>query len=212
MSWNKTKNLKGKRFGKLIVLSFAGMIPYGKSKVKRAHWNCECDCGNIKMLAATHLLRKTRDGTKSCGCLVNLGGPDEALFRSIHRRYKRMRPGDSITLNVIKRLCILPCHYCGMEPTNVIYQYDKNGRKTGNSLFYSGLDRIDSSKDHTEDNVVPCCYPCNWSKSDRSEEEFREWLTRAYHHFVLDGRSGSEVENDNGSAPQEQDRASASIQ
>jgi len=42
------------------------------------------------------------------------------------------------------------CHYCG-HPLN----------ETG-----SGLDRIDPSGDYTMDNVVPCCHPCNWTKSD----------------------------------------------
>lgn len=43
-----------------------------------------------------------------------------------------------------------PCHYCG-HPLN----------PTG-----SGLDRIDPTGGYTIDNVVPCCRPCNWTKSD----------------------------------------------
>jgi len=54
------KNLAGKRFGRLLVLSFAG-------KLKRvSSWNCKCDCGNLKAISSTHLCS---GHTQSCGCL-----------------------------------------------------------------------------------------------------------------------------------------------
>ena len=40
-----------------------------------------------------------------------------------------------------------PCIYCG---------YTKK----------IGCDRIDNSKGHTKDNVVPCCHECNTARSD----------------------------------------------
>lgn len=53
--------MKGKKFGKLTVIEYAGQ----KSK-RRTMWKCICDCGNIVVVDGTHL----RDGhTKSCGCL-----------------------------------------------------------------------------------------------------------------------------------------------
>lgn len=53
--------MKGKKFGKLIVIEYAGQ----KSR-RRTMWKCICDCGNIVVVDGTHL----RDGhTKSCGCL-----------------------------------------------------------------------------------------------------------------------------------------------
>lgn len=52
------KNLIGKRFGKLIVLSL-----YGKHGTFHK-WNCKCDCGNTTTVFGHQLGR-----TKSCGCL-----------------------------------------------------------------------------------------------------------------------------------------------
>lgn len=53
--------MKGKKFGKLTVIEYAGQ----KSR-RRTMWKCICDCGNIVVVDGTHL----RDGhTKSCGCL-----------------------------------------------------------------------------------------------------------------------------------------------
>lgn len=52
------KDLTGKRFGKLKVISFAYM------KDNHSYWNCECDCGTKKIL-----LGKKLPKIKSCGCL-----------------------------------------------------------------------------------------------------------------------------------------------
>jgi len=53
------KELTGKRFGKLIVLSF-----YKRIK-NQTMWICKCDCGTIKIINGSNL---TRNITSSCGC------------------------------------------------------------------------------------------------------------------------------------------------
>lgn len=58
-------NLVGQRFGKLVVVSFAG---YAKG---RGQWNCKCDCGN-DFVAHTSALRS--GNTTSCRCKVDLTG------------------------------------------------------------------------------------------------------------------------------------------
>ena len=57
----KIKDLTGKRFGRLTVVSFAG-----RNKYNRSLWNCLCDCGNQKIVNSNSLKRGL---TKSCGCL-----------------------------------------------------------------------------------------------------------------------------------------------
>lgn len=52
-------NLKDERYGRLLVLEFAG-----KTKGRR-YWQCLCDCGNTTRVLGAHL----RCGnTTSCGC------------------------------------------------------------------------------------------------------------------------------------------------
>lgn len=56
-----TKDLKGKRFGMLLVLE------KDEEKTKeygRAYWICQCDCGNIKSVRGSHLGKTV----VSCGC------------------------------------------------------------------------------------------------------------------------------------------------
>ncbi len=56
----KKLDLKGKRFGRLVVVKYAG-----QNKHKKSLWLCKCDCGNEKIISA-HCLRNS--DTKSCGC------------------------------------------------------------------------------------------------------------------------------------------------
>ena len=53
--------MRGSRFGRLVVVSEAG-----NSKNGSKMWNCRCDCGRVKTVRGTHL----RQGSiRSCGCL-----------------------------------------------------------------------------------------------------------------------------------------------
>ena len=55
--------MEGLRFGKLLVVSYAGSLFYGRAA--RASWHCECDCGGFTTVSGGHL----REGSVvSCGC------------------------------------------------------------------------------------------------------------------------------------------------
>lgn len=65
-----------------------------------------------------------------------------------------------------------PCVYCGEPPANTWKGFI--------DIKYSGLDRVDSSKGYTADNVVPSCFVCNRAKSAMSQDDFRSWVVRVY--------------------------------
>jgi hypothetical protein len=57
----------GKRFGKLLVIEFAGYVETGIKEVKRRSiYKCKCDCGNFPIVKRNSLVT---GHTKSCGCL-----------------------------------------------------------------------------------------------------------------------------------------------
>lgn len=56
----KRINLKDMRFGRLIVIDFAGKDKWGGQL-----WKCKCDCGNEKIVKCRPLIIGR---TKSCGC------------------------------------------------------------------------------------------------------------------------------------------------
>ena len=61
----KRMNLKGRRFGRLLVLK-RSTDSVSDSGFTMAMWLCLCDCGNEKTVRQQKLLQGT---TKSCGCI-----------------------------------------------------------------------------------------------------------------------------------------------
>ena len=59
----KPKELKGKKFGRLVALEPTAERDKFNSAVI---WECKCDCGNIAFVAEHNL---SRGDIKSCGCL-----------------------------------------------------------------------------------------------------------------------------------------------
>lgn len=84
------------------------------------------------------------------------------------------------------------CFYCGISEEDCCDFFKKHTQYTrgGHRGFHLEIDRIDSSKEYTRDNVVWACYPCNNSKSNycNSAKEFqpiangikRVWIKNGY--------------------------------
>lgn len=68
------KNIKGKRFGLLVVLE-----KVFSSSTKNSIWLCRCDCGKEKIINKTALKR----GQNSCGCLHEKT-PKERILEKIN--------------------------------------------------------------------------------------------------------------------------------
>lgn len=79
------------------------------------------------------------------------------------------------------------CFYCGVEPESSFNAYKNRRlpkwRYTKELLEQSwiktnGIDRINSAKGYSLDNVVPCCKICNQAKNDMTSEQFEKWMDR----------------------------------
>lgn len=142
-------------------------------------WEALCECG-------TTIYTVPSNNAQSCGCLNKeasrqwcsiLGKrarkyePNESLARKVWQRYD----DHDIDFATFYHLSQSPCHYCGIPPATTWKKYV--------GIFtYNGLDRIDSSKPHRLDNVVPCCAECNSSKSDKSVNRFLAHARRISDH------------------------------
>lgn len=60
----KRLDLIGQRFGKLVVVEFAGIKKYNE-KSTRTQWLCRCDCGGTIITIGSSLMS---GAVKSCGC------------------------------------------------------------------------------------------------------------------------------------------------
>lgn len=66
-------------------------------------------------------------------------------------------------------MILQPCAYCGFQP---------DGKTSWNSV-----DRIDSWKGYEDDNVVPACKHCNYTKGSLSVKQLREYFKRVCEHI-----------------------------
>lgn len=159
----------GDRFERLVVIEFSH-----NDKRHRRHYIVKCDCGNTKTVQGT-LLRS--GNTRSCGCLAREAKKAKTLpenrgvINQIILQYKRHAKDRSIDFDLsyetVDRLVRGRCHYCGVVGGNL-----KKTKNLKDGFRHNGIDRVDSSKNYTEDNVVSCCGVCNIAKRDMSHDEF----------------------------------------
>lgn len=85
------------------------------------------------------------------------------LLSDYKRKDKKYNRGDCTLTSqwIVDNIFSKPCHYCGESDWHKI-----------------GCDRIDNSKAHTEDNVVPCCSECNTKRGTMEYNKFIELNTR----------------------------------
>lgn len=183
----KKLNLIGKKYNRLTVIEEASPIN------GRSAWKCQCDCGNIKTIKTEEL---RSGGTQSCGCwnkeqrslrVENMYSkckkymPTEASARYIwNKRY------GEISFEDFYRISQNNCYYCNEAPSNsqnVATKNSSNDMKENGNFIYNGLDRLDNSKPHSKENCVACCKYCNYAKRERTVEEFKAWLIKAYVFF-----------------------------
>ena len=60
----------------------------------------------------------------------------------------------------------------------------QKGKISDTVIKINGIDRIDSNKGYSFDNVVACCKYCNGAKNTMTQEEFKEWIKRVYEHYI----------------------------
>jgi hypothetical protein len=169
------KDLVGRTFGKLTVLSFVGIQSFGKeNKTKKAVWKTQCICGK-EVISNTAALSSGH--TTSCGSCSRLKPEGEAAFNEVYRQYvyqaKCRGLSFELTKEEFKALTKRDCHYCGIEPQQV-----SNSGKKYSSYIYNGVDRKNNNQGYTEENSVPCCGVCNKAKRDMSLSQFMEWIER----------------------------------
>lgn len=169
-------DLRWKKFGRLTVLSRTA------TQKSRGMWSCQCDCGKTTTVSTSNL---KRNKVRSCGCLkkevsaqsikkiigYNTLSTGEAVFNALYKDYKisalYKKLEFDLSKNDFKRLTKQNCKYCNTEPKHLYKKKNLNGGYVGN-----GVDRLDSNKGYTYDNVVPCCKTCNTMKNTLSVEEF----------------------------------------
>lgn len=148
---SKIKDLKGKRFGRLVALTYSE----DKTKAKnRIYWECLCDCGNITRVASGHLIS---EHTKSCGCLAK----ESCKIRSITHGMSHTKEHNAWFS--LKNRCLNEkvdsfATYGALGITfdesflNFENFLNEIGKCPSNSRYWS-VDRIDNTKGYVKGNI-----------------------------------------------------------
>ena len=164
----------GKKFNRLTVVKHDH-----KDKKWRNWYLFKCDCGKKQVLHGSAVVS---GNTKSCGRLskevkasMALPGGLGAMRQVILQNYKRggKKRKWSLLETEFYEISHRKCYYCGEPPSQT-----RKGKGYGHDFVYNGLDRIDSRKEYTIDNVVSCCKRCNMAKNDMTIKEFSGWAKR----------------------------------
>lgn len=159
-----------------------------KDSKSRKYYNVRCDCGTEKVI---HGAAIKSGNTKSCGCLVKttknkrIKPNNHAVKYQIFLGYKRHARERYLKFNLefedFKFLIIQPCHYCGIQWSNI-----KKTKNCKEGFQYNGIDRINSSQGYFIKNCVTCCRDCNLAKSKMTKQDFLSWIERVY-KFSIEG-------------------------
>jgi hypothetical protein len=190
----------GQRFGEVVVLRYVGIRSVQVTNYRRDlhHWRVKCDCGFTTELPQPKLSKKANCGSSykhsKTGVVWN-PAPHEVpvkALRRVHRKssHRTLHPvckaksrlystyqGGAVKRDLewqlsFEQFCHLitsPCHYSGIPPRNKI-------DTRGGTFYWNGIDRKDSSKGYTMDNVVPCCTFMNFAKRSTPYDEFVAWV------------------------------------
>lgn len=151
----------GDIFDKLKVIGFISKKGV-KSLVK-----CQCECGKIHSIVKHRLLNNK---TNSCGCqkrTQNTGAINSGYFNSIKKGAEGRNMEFNITIEEISKLFELQERKCALTGLQ-LNTYDEHKNKKN---MTASLDRIDSEKGYTIDNVQWVHKKINKLKLDFTEEE-----------------------------------------
>lgn len=175
---NNFVDLTGKPYGLLVVLKQAEpyISPKGEKRIK---WLCQCKCGNTTEVLAEAL---TRDYTHSCGCLKNAmlskrtwRGYEEisgVYWGRLQNDAKKRKIEWCLTIEDAWKTFISQNKVCAITCQPLIFE--RNFKKYGTRQTAS-LDRIDSSKGYTVENIQWVHKIVNRLKWDLSQDELLYW-------------------------------------
>lgn len=159
----------------------------GKNKT----WVVKCDCGEEKVFWKYSAILNQ----KTCGCGTDEVGNTGEQRRMLNSRLHSYKSGANkrgldwnLTYEQFASITKQNCTFCGVEPQKINYfenapslQKESPNRDWSRyTIFFNGVDRVDSSEGYSEDNCVPCCTYCNRAKSDLSLEKFKSHVKRMY--------------------------------
>lgn len=173
----------GEKFGRWTVVS--GEVKKGSvvggCDVRSAHWQVQCECGLVSWRNAAMLIKGNTNACKSC-CRTKNGEHGKILSFLRRASYQAKSRGIEFSEDVdaafIEDLYFSQNKCCALSGVAISF-LDKWKDKKG---FTCSLDRKDSSKSYTRDNVQLVHKTVNMIKWILSEEELLDWEALIVEH------------------------------
>lgn len=175
-------------------------IEIKSKKCIETRWECiHLPTGEIKLQTAAYLAPFLTNEEK-LNRLKDLVEKDEhqiGIRNYLYRTYKigaeSRKHGFYLIYEDFIKLIKKDCFYCGEPPTPTSKKMLKaRGNTNEPPFYYNGIDRINSDKDYTIDNVVPCCKTCNYMKHTLSQEQFYDKIIKIAKNLKLGSTTISE--------------------
>jgi 5-methylcytosine-specific restriction endonuclease McrA len=121
------RDLTGRKFGRLVVLSRAG-----SNRFQKPTWLCQCNCGKEKIVVGNALLT---GNTRSCGCihdvLISNLGKSRLIYNLVGKKFGRLQVVGKNAKSYASWDCVCDC---GKEKTITGFQL-VSGRTTSCGCF-----------------------------------------------------------------------------
>jgi len=176
----KTENLAGKCFGKWTVLKRDNEY---KCNDYNAYWLCRCECGLEKPVNGSHLRLGKSLSCRKCSEQKNKNRVPSRMFSRI-KQCKKFDVCLGNTNDEIKKflynLFEKQKGLCALSGFPIVFANTIKGDMYGETT--ASLDRIDSLKGYTKDNVQWVHKWINFMKQDFKQEDFINFCVAVAKH------------------------------
>lgn len=120
---------------------------------KNTHWKCRCVCGYVGSIDTSHLTSGRSKSCRRCSETKDKGQLNSKLWNQINRNAVARNIPISVTKEFLYDLLVKQQrNHCALSGLYIAIATTVNGHKRKRETTAS-LDRIDSTKGYTEDNV-----------------------------------------------------------
>ena len=177
-SENKIINITGNKFGKFIVLERVE-----NTKTGQTQWLCQCECGNIRKISQNSLMFASRTQCKKCywqnKAVFNQGISQLYWQKVIKGAIKR-----NLNIEITKEQCwdlyLKQNRKCAL--TGLEINFAETSKEHNNGFTTASLDRIDSLKGYTLNNIQWVHKDINKMKNSISMENFIKYCQLVNQH------------------------------
>lgn len=170
------KDLTGQKFGKLTVVRLDDDEEYftgrGGKRQKKIRWICQCECGKMTKSFIQGLSSGHATQCKTCGYYRPQTSSKmiQQLFGNIKYNAKNRQIDFKVTAEFLQNLFNKQEERCAVSGLPITF--GKTRKEHNHGATTASLDRIDSSRGYTEDNVQWVHKKVNFMKLDMSQQEF----------------------------------------